>query len=622
MPAGSAPSRLLPPRDAYALWAPQYDQELNPIVALEERVMSALLPPVRGLRVLDLACGTGRWMRRLASLGASTVGVDFSPPMLRHAPRGAVAGDACGLPLRDGVADLVVCSLALGYFSDLEAVAREIRRILRRGGGVWVSDLHPAAIAAGWRRSFRLSGATVHIASHAFTGDEIRAAFATAGLRMLAQHEFRLGEPERDIFVRAGREDRFPAASAVPAIAVWEFAPDPPVRRRRSQLPLTCIIGARVATSATHATPKSLYIEDGRIAASSSRLGEGADLAGYLVLPGLINAHDHLEFNLFPRLGHGPYANSALWAADIHTAERALIAAHSSVPKPARLWWGALKNLLAGVTTVCHHNPYHDAVFTRDFPVRVVRDFAWAHSFAFDDVAERHRAAPPQVPFILHLAEGTDAASAGELNRLRAAGALDNRTVVVHGAALSAGGCAEINAAGAAMVWCPSSNLFTLGCTLEPALLPSRAALGSDSALTGCGDLLDELRCARAVGAPPELLYRMVTSAAADVLRLDAAEGTLFAGAPADLTVLRDDGRSPCEQLAGADFSRVELVLRGGRVVLCSPELSSRVPAANLQPLRVDGVLRYVAAPVAQLFASAAAHLGPQFCLAGRSVAC
>ncbi len=42
--------------------------------------------------------------------------------------------------------------------------------------------------------------------------------------------------------------------------------------------------------------------------------GSSLDLSGFLLLPGLINAHDHLEFSLFPNIGDGPYQNAAQWA--------------------------------------------------------------------------------------------------------------------------------------------------------------------------------------------------------------------------------------------------------------------------------------------------------------------
>ena len=112
------------------------------------------------------------------------------------------------------------------------------------------------------------------------------------------------------------------------------------------------------------------------------------NLDGYLLLPGLINAHDHLEFGLYPNLGRGPYANSQEWAADIHQNDSAIIAAQESVPKDVRVWWGAIRNLLCGVTTVCHHNPLHAELLKEEFPMRVIRNFGWGHSLAMDPQVE------------------------------------------------------------------------------------------------------------------------------------------------------------------------------------------------------------------------------------------
>ena len=123
------------------------------------------------------------------------------------------------------------------------------------------------------------------------------------------------------------------------------------------------------------------------------------DLEGYLLLPGLINAHDHLEFNLYPRLGTRTYANVREWAADIHKLDDSPVREHLRVPLSTRLFWGGMKNLVAGVTTVSHHNPYHARIFDSGFPVRVVRRFGWAHSLAFSpDVGARFGARPRNNP--------------------------------------------------------------------------------------------------------------------------------------------------------------------------------------------------------------------------------
>src|SRR5580700_9562860 len=80
--------------------------------------------------------------------------------------------------------------------------------------------------------------------------------------------------------------------------------------------------------------------------------GESIDASGLLLLPGLVNAHDHLEFNLFPQLGTRAYNNATEWAADIHRPNDSPVKEHIAIPMPVRLMWGGIRNLLSGVTTV------------------------------------------------------------------------------------------------------------------------------------------------------------------------------------------------------------------------------------------------------------------------------
>src|SRR5213594_3078870 len=151
--------------------------------------------------------------------------------------------------------------------------------------------------------------------------------------------------------------------------------------------PQVKLINARIAVDSKTAIRADVEIKDGHIArialAVDSPSSSNIDLGGYLVLPGLINAHDHLEFNLFPRLGHGPYKNAVAWARDIYRPEESPVRENLRVPLRTRLTWGGIKNLLSGVTTVCHHNPYHAKVFDGRFPVRVRKRQGWAHSLAF-----------------------------------------------------------------------------------------------------------------------------------------------------------------------------------------------------------------------------------------------
>lgn len=380
------------------------------------------------------------------------------------------------------------------------------------------------------------------------------------------------------------------------------------------------LANARVALNATETAASTVEIRRGKIFFLPTRpkAAPQLDLSGYLLLPGLINAHDHLEFNLFPRLGRGPYPNAAAWARDIYHPRRDPIQQHLRVPKAVRLFWGGLKNLISGVTTVAHHNPYDAAVFENGFPVRVVKNFGWSHSLDFSpNLLQDYRRTPRRWPFLLHAAEGTDECARKEICRLDRSGVLGPRTVLVHAVA------ADMDLIGrrrASIVWCPSSNLFVLGQTLPDGALRSGVpiALGTDSALTAQGDLVDEIAVAR---IPPEEAFQMVTERAARILRLSAGLGTTRHRGVADLIAVRDRGKSPATALAGLS---PELVFVGGELQLASPAFAARLPSSErerLQPIEVEGRGRFlVAADVQNLYADTARVLGRDFQLAGRRV--
>jgi cytosine/adenosine deaminase-related metal-dependent hydrolase len=332
------------------------------------------------------------------------------------------------------------------------------------------------------------------------------------------------------------------------------------------------------------------------------------DLEGSVVVPGLINAHDHLELNSFGRLKWRPqHHNVREWIDDFQPRFKtdARLATARPDTLTARVWVGGLKNMLAGVTTVCHHNPIHRALRSR-FPVSIVRRFGLSHSLQIDGrrVAAAYRRTPHTWPWIIHAAEGIDQDARMEIETLGRMGCLGRNTVLVHGVAIDKRRAEKVLASGASLVWCPTSNDFLFGRTaaVAPFHAHARLALGTDSRLSGEGDLLDELRAAQATKQlDAASLTRAVTSSAAAILRLPGA-GRLAPGAPADLAVLRRVAGNPFQTVVSATRKDVRLTMRAGAPLVSVPEFDGvfRARGDTYASARVDGSRRLLAKWIAR----------------------
>lgn len=150
-------------RDYYDDFASTYERgrDRGYHALVDELEASAVIPLLGGKRVLEVGCGTGLVLERLAPHAAAAVGVDLSPGMLALARKRGLdvhEGSATALPFVDGSFDVVCSFKVLAHVPDIEAALREVERVLCRGG-VGVLEFYNrhslryvARLAAGARR--------------------------------------------------------------------------------------------------------------------------------------------------------------------------------------------------------------------------------------------------------------------------------------------------------------------------------------------------------------------------------------------------------------------------------------------------------------------------------------
>jgi demethylmenaquinone methyltransferase/2-methoxy-6-polyprenyl-1,4-benzoquinol methylase len=162
LPTGSEKTALV--RSMFDAIAPRYDL-VNRLMTFgldirwrRQSVDALGLPP--GSLVLDLACGTGDFLRILDSEGLRPVGMDLSWGMLAANQTGEplAQADVSALPVADASVDGITCGYALRNFTDLIAACRELGRIVRPGGRISlleVAEPEHTLLLVGHRTWFR-----------------------------------------------------------------------------------------------------------------------------------------------------------------------------------------------------------------------------------------------------------------------------------------------------------------------------------------------------------------------------------------------------------------------------------------------------------------------------------
>lgn len=219
-------------RSGYERWSQTYDNPGNALIEVEQPVVWSILETIEPGSALDAACGSGRHARRLVDLGHRVIGVDGSPDMLEKAkawlPEAVFyESELASLPVETASIDLVVCSLALEHVQDLSGAVEELSRVLRPGGRMVLSDLHPAAVALGGAAYFQdAQGGAAVVRGFGHLHSDYLSAFKEAGLVVRQCFEPRFGPSEAAMqgpaaqFVPEAAEGAY---VGVPGALIWDL---------------------------------------------------------------------------------------------------------------------------------------------------------------------------------------------------------------------------------------------------------------------------------------------------------------------------------------------------------------------------------------------------------------
>jgi SAM-dependent methyltransferase len=225
------PAVELSPQAGYEEWAANYGNAPTGLEVIEEPLVRQLWADLPPSRVLDAGCGTGRHAAWLGMRGHEVIGVDASPAMVFAAretvPRATYSiGTLRALPVKGDAVDAALCALTIAHEQDLRWPVAELARVVRPGGRVLVTEMHPSSVLLGLHALLpsRDPDRLPWIRRHSHLHETYMRAFDEANLTIRGVHELGWSRIALRLNnVPARWPTRVPALLGWPALVAWDL---------------------------------------------------------------------------------------------------------------------------------------------------------------------------------------------------------------------------------------------------------------------------------------------------------------------------------------------------------------------------------------------------------------
>jgi ubiquinone/menaquinone biosynthesis C-methylase UbiE len=205
--------------DAYDLWSQNYDEQPgNLMLDLDEIIFSELLKEINieNKVVADIGCGTGRhWEKIFNGHPESLTGFDVSEGMLNKLkekfPSSTVKKISDNIFRRepDNYYDVIISTLTIAHIENVSEAISAWSRILKKGGDIIITDFHPALLAHGGKRTFKVDEHQFAVTNFVHSVDAINNLLRAADLFIINKIEKRIDESVKHYYQNQNALDIF-----------------------------------------------------------------------------------------------------------------------------------------------------------------------------------------------------------------------------------------------------------------------------------------------------------------------------------------------------------------------------------------------------------------------------